>query len=145
MVVRSQREEEIGRRKWEVIFQQNKVSVFKIDSRNLLYNIVSIVKNTVLVTQSCSTLCDAMNCSLQFLCPWGSLGKNTGVGRHSLLWGNLPAQGLNPGLQHSWQMLYHLSYKGRLILYCALKHLLRVNLILSVLPTNTHTHTGKTK
>jgi len=81
-----------------------------------------------------------MTCSIQFLCSWGSLGKNTGVGRHSLLWGNLPAQGLNPGLQHSWQMLYHLSYKGRLILYCALKYLLRVNLILSVLPTNTHTH-----
>ena len=80
-------------------------------------------------------------CSLQFLCPWGSLGKNTGVGSHSLLWGNLPAQGLNPGLQHSWQILYHLSYKRRFILYCALKHLLRINLILSVLTTNTHTHT----
>ena len=148
MVVRSQREEEIGRRKWEVIFQQNKVSVFKIDSRNLLYNIISIVNNTVLVTQSCSTLCNTMSCSLQFLCPWGSLGKNTGVGSHSLLWGNLYALGLNPGLQHSWQILYHLSYKGRFILYCALKHLLRVNLKCSYhthTHTHTHTHIGKTK
>ena len=33
----------------------------------------------VLVTQSCPTLCDPM------VCPWNSLGKNTGVGCHSLL------------------------------------------------------------
>ena len=31
-----------------------------------------------------------------FLCPWDSLGKNTGVGRHALLQGIFLIQGLNP-------------------------------------------------
>ena len=39
-------------------------------------------KAKVLVSQSCLTLCDPMNCSL---CPWNSPGKNTGVGSHSFL------------------------------------------------------------
>ena len=37
-------------------------------------------------------------CGLQpasLLCPWNSLGKNTGVGGHALLQGILPFQGLN--------------------------------------------------
>ena len=45
----------------------------------------------VLVAQSCPTLCDPVDSSLptdrgdRLLCPWDSLGKNTGVGCHSLL------------------------------------------------------------
>ena len=31
------------------------------------------------------------------LCPWDSPGKNTGVGSHSLLQGNLPNPGMEPG------------------------------------------------
>ena len=31
----------------------------------------------------------------RLLCPWDSPGKNTGVGRHALLQGILPTQGLN--------------------------------------------------
>ena len=46
------------------------------------------------------------------LCPWNSPGKNTGVGYHFLLQGIFPTQGLNPGLLHCRQMLYHLSYQG---------------------------------
>ena len=33
-------------------------------------------------------------------------------GSHSLLQGILPTQGSNPGLMHSRQILYHLSYQG---------------------------------
>ena len=62
----------------------------------------------VLVAQSCSTLCDSMGCSL---CPRDSLGKNTGVGCHSLLQGILPAQGLNLHLPHCRQILYRLSHQ----------------------------------
>ena len=40
---------------------------------------------SVLVPQSCLTLCDPM-----LLCPWNSPGKNTGVGSHSLLQGIFP-------------------------------------------------------
>ena len=37
------------------------------------------------VAQSCSTLCDPMDCSPpRLLCPWDFSGKNTGVGCHFL-------------------------------------------------------------
>ena len=39
------------------------------------------------------------------------LGKNIGVGCHFLLQGIFPTQGLNPGLPHCGQTLYHLSQK----------------------------------
>ena len=44
----------------------------------------------MLVAQSFLTLCDPM------VCPWDSPGKNTGVGCHSLLQGNLPDPGIEP-------------------------------------------------
>ena len=54
--------------------------------------------------------------STRLLCPWDSLDKNTGVGCHFLLQGIFPIQGFNQGLFHCRQVLYHLSYQGRL--YC---------------------------
>ena len=65
------------------------------------------------VSQSCLTFCDPIDCS-----PPGSSvhgifpGMNTGVGCHFLLQGIFPTQGLNPGLPHCRQTLYHLSYQG---------------------------------
>ena len=41
-----------------------------------------------------------------------SLGKNTAVGCHALLQGIFSTQGLNPGLSHCRQILYHLSHQG---------------------------------
>ena len=48
------------------------------------------------------------------LCPWDSLGRNTGVGCHALLQGIFPTQGSNPGLLHCRQIFFlnHLSYQG---------------------------------
>ena len=43
--------------------------------------------------QSCRILCDPMG---RLLCPWDSLGKNTGVGCHFLLQGVFPPQEWNP-------------------------------------------------
>ena len=45
--------------------------------------------------------------------PWNSPGQNTGVGSPSLLQGIFPTEGLNPGLPHCRQILYHLSQKGK--------------------------------
>jgi len=45
--------------------------------------------------------------------PRDSSGKNTGVGCHALLQRIFPTQGLNPGLPHCRQILYHLSHQGR--------------------------------
>ena len=41
-----------------------------------------------------------------------SPGQNTEVGCHAFLQGIIPAQGLNPGLPHCRQILYHLSHQG---------------------------------
>ena len=46
--------------------------------------------------------------------PWDSPGQNTGLGSLSLLQGIFPTQGLNPGLLHCRQILYHLSHMGSL-------------------------------
>ena len=45
--------------------------------------------------------------------PWDSPGKNTGVGRLSLLQGIFPTQRSNPGLLHCRWILYQLSHQGR--------------------------------
>ena len=65
-----------------------------------------------LVTQSCPTLCDPMDCSPPGSSVHGdSPGKNTGVGFHALLQGISPTQELNPCLSHCRQILYQLSYQ----------------------------------
>ena len=43
----------------------------------------------------------------RLLCPWDSPGKNTGAGCHSLLHGIFLTRGLNLGLLHCRQILYH--------------------------------------
>ena len=48
----------------------------------------------------------------RLLCQWDFPGKNTGVGWHFLLQEIFLTQGLNPGLLHCRQMLYHLSHQG---------------------------------
>jgi len=48
----------------------------------------------------------------RLLCPWDSLGMNTGVGCHALFQGIFLTQGSNPDLLwllHCRQILYHLS------------------------------------
>ena len=47
-----------------------------------------------------------------FESPWNSPGQNTRVGNHPLLQGIFPTQGLNLGLLHFRQILYHLSHQG---------------------------------
>ena len=62
------------------------------------------------VFQSCPILCDSMDCSPPGFSAHGdSPGKNTGVSCHALLQGIFPTQGLNLGLLHCKQILYHLS------------------------------------
>ena len=65
---------------------------------SLLFNMLSRfvkafsneVKVKVLVAQLYLALCNTMDC------PWHSPGKNTGVGCHFLLQGNLPHPGIEP-------------------------------------------------
>ena len=69
-----------------------------------------------ILTELCVLVAQVVSNSLQLqgsqpavlICP----GKNTGVGCHSLLPGVFPTQGLNPGLLHCRQILYHLSPLG---------------------------------
>ena len=73
------------------------------------------VKMKVLVAQSCLTLCNPTDCSLPGSSVHGILQAQI------LEWvdipflqGIFPTQGLNPGLLHSRQTLYHLSHQGSL-------------------------------
>ena len=68
-----------------------------------------------LVVQLCLILCDPMD-PTRLLCPWNSPGKNIGVICHSLLQQIFLTQGLNLGLLHCRQILYHLSHQGSLII-----------------------------
>ena len=67
-----------------------------------------------LVTQSCPTLCDPMDCSPSgSSIPGDSPGKNTGVGCHLFLQEIFPTQGLNLHflcLLHCKRILYLLSH-----------------------------------
>ena len=66
-----------------------------------------------LVTQSCPTVCDPMDCSPPGSSVLGdSPGLNTGVGCHALLQRIFPTQGSYPGLLHCRLILYQLSPKG---------------------------------
>ena len=68
-----------------------------------------------LVTQSCPASCDRIDCSPPGSSVHGdSPGQNTPVGCHALLQGIFSAQGLNLGLPHCRQILYHLSHQGSL-------------------------------
>ena len=62
----------------------------------------------VIVTRLCPPLLQP--CGLwptRLLCPWNSLGKNTGVGCHSFLPGIFPTLELNPRLLLGRWILYH--------------------------------------
>ena len=63
-----------------------------------------------LVSQSCLTLCNPMDCSPPGSSVHGhSPGKKTGVGCHVLLQGIFPTQGSNWGLPYCRRILYRLS------------------------------------
>ena len=53
---------------------------------------------TVLVAQSCPTLCDPMDWTARLLCPWDFPGKSTGVSSCSPVKWNLANQGSEPDL-----------------------------------------------
>ena len=66
-----------------------------------------------LVTQSCWTLCDPVDCSPPGSSVHGdSPGENTGVGCRALLQGVFPTQGSNPRLPHCMWTLSCLSHRG---------------------------------
>ena len=86
------------------------------------------VKSQSEVAQSCLTLRDPMDCSLQGfsihgilqarVLEWGAIAFSNGLyspwnsSGHSLLQGIFPTQGMNPGLLHDRQILYQLSHQG---------------------------------
>ena len=62
---------------------------------------------------SCSVMSNfAAPWTTRLLRQWDFPGKNTGVGCHFLIQEIFPTQGLNPGLPHCRQALYHLSHQG---------------------------------
>ena len=92
--------------KWFLMMAKSFISRFK---RLLWWRNVCVC----LVTQSCLTLCNPMDCS-----PPGSSvhevspSKNPGVGCPALFQGIFPTQGSNSGLLLCRQILCHLSHMG---------------------------------
>ena len=66
----------------------------------------------MLVAQSCLTLSNHMDYSLQDPLFMEFSSKNTGVGSHSLLQRIFLTQGLNLGLLYCRQILQHLNHQG---------------------------------
>ena len=58
--------------------------------------------------------------STRLLCPWNSLGKDTGMGHHYLLQGIFLTQGSNLGLLHCRQILYCLNHHRNPEIYTVL-------------------------
>ena len=68
---------------------------------------------SVLVAQSCPTLCNLIDCSLPgSSVQWDSSSKNTGVGCHALLQRIFLTQGSSLGLLHCRQIFYCLNHQG---------------------------------
>ena len=68
------------------------------EQESCLIHFVFFHSSEVLVTQSCQTLCDPMDCSLPGSSVCGdSPGMNTGMGCHFLLQGTLPDPVIEPG------------------------------------------------
>ena len=74
-------------------------------------SLFSYNKVKVLVTQSCLTLCDPMNCSPPGSSVYGILKAKILEGLPFLSPGDLPTQGSNLGLPHCRQILYCLSHQ----------------------------------
>ena len=74
-----------------------------------------------LLTQSCPTLCNPMNCNLPGSSVQARILQARILGYHSLLQGIFPTKGLNSGLLHCRQILYHLSHQGSLLVMKALR------------------------
>ena len=86
--------------------------LFNLQNNHIVcYNIIMLQK-CVLVAQLCPTLCDPMDCNLPGFSVHSMFqARKTGVGYHFLLQGIFPTQGLNPGVLHCRQILYHLSHQ----------------------------------
>ena len=66
-----------------------------------------------LLTQSCLTLCNPMNCSPPDFSLHGfSRQEYWSVSSHSLLQGIFPTQESNPSLQFCRQIFYHMNHNG---------------------------------
>ena len=79
----------------------------------------SYLLNHFSCVQLCATLWTA---AFQALCPWDSLGKNTGVGCHDFLQGIFSTQGSNLGLLPFKQFLYHWATRESQSEYCLLSN-----------------------
>ena len=75
------------------------------------HNMVNQLWKSVSRSVMSNSLCSHGLQSICLLCPWNFLGKNTGVGSHSLLHGIFPTQESNLGLLYCRQILYCLSHQ----------------------------------
>ena len=79
-------------------FEYNLVNMWNECNSTIVWTFFAVL---CLVTQSCPTLCNSMDCSPPGSSVHGdSPGKNTEIGYHALLQEIFPTQGSNPGFPH---------------------------------------------
>ena len=102
----------------EPLIQMDEGWPVHIFSRKCSLNELLLLLEIYHLPQVCCCCClvtSAMSDSVQphalqpvrLLCPWDSLGKSSGVGCHALFQGIFLTHGLNLGLLHRRQILYH--------------------------------------
>ena len=81
----------------------------------IINDIAHVLREFIMWSEKVLLLCCVQLFLILGCTPWtlsNCPGKNTGVGRHSLLQGIFPTQGLNLGLLHCKQIVYHLGHEG---------------------------------
>ena len=105
---------------WYWYWKKYKISDFFFNLLNLGWDLFlcklfteSLVCVCALVTQSCPTLCDPVDCSPPGSSVHGdSPGKTTGICCPALIQGIFLTWRSNPGFLHCRQILYYLSHQG---------------------------------
>ena len=99
------------KRLWMKVKELSEKADLKVNIQEI--NIMARSPKCLCLVTLCPTLCNPISCSPPGSSVHGdSSGKNIRVGWHALLQGIFPIQGLNSGLPHCRQILYHLSHQG---------------------------------
>ena len=83
--------------RWLSMISMNRPKMESRPYEFLLHYLCAMESSVCSHAQSCLTLCNPMDLQLaRLLCPWNSPGKNTGLGCHFPLQGNLPDPRIKP-------------------------------------------------
>ena len=101
--------------KGQFSFQSQRAMTKNVQTTTKLHSSHRLAKVKVLVAQSCSALCDPMDCSSPDSSIHGILQAEYWSGLLFLSPRHLPNPGIESGLPHYRQILYHMNHQGSLL------------------------------